>query len=182
VIETTQAEQIHRTSYGTSRAAGQRPAIQVLPELPRAVAADLDLGRAQDVERFVVVEGGVHAGRWFDVGDILICGGDPEHNEPIVLVARGFGRPRLGTSLGSRLMGDAGEPCHPDRWRSAGAVQARIRAGSHPYVAELVKRYGRVCSVGGPSERGAAGGRGGRSPAAQLSRQLPLFTAPEGLA
>ncbi|MEZ4241401.1 MAG: hypothetical protein R3F59_35665 [Myxococcota bacterium] len=149
----------------------------------------------EGVEVFVVTGEGSHGAIAFAVGDLLVCRGAARPGETTVLVARGHGRPRLGTVEGTRFRGDAGEPCHPDRWRSAGALVARYRRGPDGWVIELLHRKAidrgspvaalpaivevaptpieaaaarRDAATGGA----AAGGRGGL-PAAQL----PLFAA-----
>lgn len=81
----------------------------------------------QQHEFFLVAEAGEFGGRWFQPGDLLVCGGDPRGGEPVVLVPRGHGRPRLGTVQGKRLIGDAGELCHEVRWRVAGRVVSVVQ-------------------------------------------------------
>ena len=79
---------------------------------------------------FVVVRGGVFANRWWGVGEILACRQDDSEDggeAVVVLEATGHGRPRLGISRRGRLLGEAGEPCHPLRWRTAGRVVASQR-------------------------------------------------------
>lgn len=166
-------------AFQPARRLYRAPRIAAAASFPRSTARDLGLAAQVSrpgVEVYVVVEPGIHAGRWFEAGDVLVCEGEPEADDPIVLVARGFGRPRLGSWAGGRLVGDAGEPCHPERWRSAGRLVSRVAGRGHPWVAELVESAQRAdAGVGIPSGRAAAGGRGGRSPAAQLSPQLSLF-------
>jgi hypothetical protein len=131
----------------------------------------------QGAELFVVLEAGVYDRRWFGVGEVLVCSGEAQAEDATVLVARGFGRPRIGAVQGDRLIGDAGEPCHPARWRSAGRVAGKIDGLTCPRVAEMVERAQRSAPVRGePGVGAAAGGRWGRSPAAQPS-QLLLFRA-----
>lgn len=150
----------------------------------------------EGAELFVVLEAGVYDRRWFGVGEVLVCSGEAQAEDATVLVARGFGRPRIGAVQGDRLIGDAGEPCHPLRWRSAGRVVGKVDGLSCPRVAEFIRppsvaqsivrppsvaqrveRAQRSAPVRGePGVGAAAGGRWGRSPAAQPS-QLLLFRA-----
>jgi hypothetical protein len=155
-----------------------------LPELP----ADAD-----GITAFVVVGAGTFGGRAYQVGEVLLCGGTAATGEVVVLVASGVGRPRLGTAVGLRFLGDGGEPCHPARWRSAGKVVGRAWA-ARPCPQEAPQeggnREGWSCApaqggspaaavrgeAGRPVARGgrpAAGGLGEGPPAAQLS----LFAA-----
>jgi hypothetical protein len=127
-------------------------------------------------EFFVVVAPGVHQAQSFAAGDVLWCDGPAETGEAVVLVARGHGRPRLGTANGSRFLGDRGEPCHPDRWRVAGGLRSTAAAPHHPWVRGLMESAQRASSAGDASGRGGAGGRGGRPPAAHPpAAQLTLF-------
>lgn len=80
---------------------------------------------------FRVLQEGRFGGHVFEVGDLVLCAGAPRHEDAVVLVARGHGRPRLGRVVGPHLLGDAGERCHEARWRAAGRVVgvARQRQG-----------------------------------------------------
>lgn len=73
--------------------------------------------------RFRVVREGMFGGHFYNLGDIVVCRGKARPGDATVLVARGNGRPRMGRLIGTRLVGDAGEPCHPVRWMSAGRVE-----------------------------------------------------------
>ena len=76
-----------------------------------------------EVEVFRVVQEGEFAGRQWREGAILLCHGEPRTGDAVVLVARGRqGRPRMGRVEGTRFFGEAGEPCHPARWRVAGRL------------------------------------------------------------
>lgn len=89
------------------------------------------------VEHFVVVrEGSCAHGHW-GTGEVLVCRGEPADGDQVVLVARGHGRPRVGTVRKGRLYGDAGEPCHPDRWRVAGRLVATWRVRGEGWVCSL---------------------------------------------
>lgn len=89
-----------------------------LPSLP-VVHASIHL--------FVVAQGGWFAGRRFERGDLVACRDTSEPQGPVVLEARGHGRPRLGAQDGRALYGDGGEACSPLRWRVAGEVVAVLR-------------------------------------------------------
>jgi hypothetical protein len=87
-------------------------AIRLVPELCRFPV---------DTAAFVVVQPGTYAGRWYTRGEVLLA--EPAlalPGEPVILVARDSGRPRLGCLRGSRLFGDADEPCSAVRWSVAG--------------------------------------------------------------
>jgi hypothetical protein len=90
--------------------------------------------------QFVVVRSGEFNGRRWCVGEGLVCVAPGEEEaRAVVLVARGPGRPRLGTLDGEAMRGDAGEPCSPERWQAAGAVEVL------PAEAEVV----RACMAAG---------------------------------
>jgi hypothetical protein len=152
------------------------PNVRFLSSLPPSVLAELPPMPRDGVELFVVTSEGVFDGTTFSVGDVLVCGGETRSG-PTVLVARGYGRPRLGYVCGARLLGDAGEPCHVGRWRSAGPLVARYRKGDVSWVIEMLDRGARsgVEAVGGPPagmpspDSAAAEGRGERPSAAQLA-------------
>jgi hypothetical protein len=157
------------------------PVLAWLPEAAARQALSAPSAAAfralEGAELFLVIEAGVYDRRWFGAGEVLVCSGEAQAEDATVLVARGFGRPRIGAVQGDRLIGDAGEPCHPLRWRSAGRVVGKIDGLACPRVAEMVERAQRNAPVRGePGVGAAAGGRWGRSPAAQPS-QLLLFRA-----
>jgi hypothetical protein len=133
---------------------------EALPALPEREGVDL----------FVVVAEGAFAGQRWEVGEILVCRGEARSGDAVVLVARGHGRPRLGSVEGTRFLGDGGEPCHPARWRAAGRIVATYRQRELGWVVDLQQ---------GPAAAGRAGealpvaGRAPATPAAQLS----LFAA-----
>jgi hypothetical protein len=89
------------------------------------------------IEAFVVVREGVFGGRAFGVGEVLLCRGEARNGDETVLVALGHGRPRLGTRRNGRWLGDAGEPCAPERWRPAGRLVGRLRSGGGRQTVEL---------------------------------------------
>ena len=87
------------------------------------------------IEAFVVVREGRFGGRTFAVGEVLLCRGEARNGEETILVALGHGRPRLGSRRNGRWLGDVGEPCAPERWRSAGRLVGRVRSiGGHQTV------------------------------------------------
>jgi hypothetical protein len=87
---------------------------------------------------FVVTRSGRFGGRLWREGDVVVCSGEPGDGEQVVLVARGHGRPRLGSVRGPHLFGDAEEACHPQRWRAAGRIQAVHRRAMAGWVVEWV--------------------------------------------
>jgi hypothetical protein len=124
------------------------------------------------VRLFVVTSEGRFGGCTFATGEVLVCRGEARSADLTVLVARGHGRPRLGSVVGTRLVGDAGEPCLPERWQAAGKLVARYRHAAHGWVVELLD--------GGAGDLPAAGARvgAGEAPArAEASAQLSLFAA-----
>lgn len=168
------------------------PSLRPLSEIPPELEADLPELPADGFELFVVTDGGTFGGQSYDRGEVLLCRGLARTGETTVLVAHGVGRPRLGTVEGLRFRGDGGEPCLPARWRSAGKLVARYRLAGAGWLVEVGARvsHGHIDAAGanpggnaaadgaaggGPRRqaRAAAGGRGERSPAAQLS----LFAA-----
>jgi hypothetical protein len=151
------------------------PLLRSLDTLPPAVLRQLPPLPREGVEVFVVTAEGSLGSRRFAAGDLLVCRGPARQGDATVLVARGHGRPRLGSVEGTRFRGDAGEPCHPSRWRAAGALVARYRRGAHGWVVELLERQARPATVSGEllQVSAAAEVRGERSSAAQL----PLFAA-----
>jgi len=78
------------------------------------------------LEAFLVVGEGSYLGVDYAVGDVLVCRGEARSGRPTVLVAR-HGRPRMGSVVGQRLLGDANEPCHPGRWQPVGELWALYR-------------------------------------------------------
>lgn len=97
----------------------------MLPALPEHVSA------------YVVVDEGHYLGTAFAAGDVLVCRGEARSGRATVLEAR-HGRPRVGALLGARLVGDAGEPCHPSRWRAVGQLVAVYRRTTAGWVVELL--------------------------------------------
>lgn len=125
----------------------------------------------EHVEAFVVVHEGAFGGREHAAGDILICRGAVDDGDT-VLVALGHGRPRLGSVIDGRLVGDAGEPCHPARWRAAGQLVASYRQGAHGWVVHLLGGAFDD-AVAAPQEAAEAS----PVPAAVQGAQLSLFAA-----
>ncbi|TNE85785.1 MAG: hypothetical protein EP330_24425 [Deltaproteobacteria bacterium] len=104
------------------------------PRLDRYTAATEDLTNLPPIwqettdEVFVVTHPGEFGGVHYGLGDVLVCRGDAVDDEPVVLMARGHGRPRLGWVRGDELYGEVGEPCSVARWRAAGRIVAVMRA------------------------------------------------------
>ena len=98
------------------------------PNLRRAPGCVPPLPMVPGLRAFLVVGEGRFLGRDYAVGDVLVCRGEPRSGHATVLEAR-HGRPRLGSVLGQRLVGDAGEACHPARWRAVGELWAVYRRG-----------------------------------------------------
>ncbi|MCA9569952.1 MAG: hypothetical protein KC656_19035 [Myxococcales bacterium] len=71
---------------------------------------------------FDVRRDGAFAERVFRTGERLLVDGAGSVGDPVVLVARGPGRPRLGFVARDGLVGDRGEPCLASRWEVAGRV------------------------------------------------------------
>jgi hypothetical protein len=127
----------------------------------------------EGVRLFVVTGEGTFGGRGYGVGEVLVCRGEARSGDLTVLVARGHGRPRLGSVRGTRLVGDAGEPCLPERWQAAGRLVARWRHAAHGWVAELLDAEGeREEGALVPAEKPAAPPAAGGGTA-----QLSLFAA-----
>ena len=143
----------------------QAPILEALPEQSGA-----------EGELFQVVRRGVFADRIWNVGEILLCRGEPRWGDPVVFAVRGRqGRPRLGCVEGTRFLGEAGEPCHPGRWRLCGAVVSVRPPWGEDRVADVVNTSSRnsgegtLSGLASPHPAGAIG-RAGRS-------QLSLFAA-----
>lgn len=106
--------------------------------------------RAPGTVLFAVVSSGDFAGRRYLTGEVLVCRG-AEVGEPVVLTPRGPGRPMLGRIEGERLLGDAGEPCAPERWSTAGKVERVLLASAQ--VAQACARFGRTLPVSAVAAR-----------------------------
>lgn len=85
--------------------------------------------RSQTDRLFVVLDEGEFAGRSWHCGEILQTGAS-SGTGPVVLVAWGQGRPRLGTVTGRGVLGDCGEPCSGARWRVAGEIRSVLKANA----------------------------------------------------
>jgi hypothetical protein len=85
---------------------------------------------------YVVVEAGFFGGRQWARGEVVDAG--DEGDGVAILAPRGHGRPRLGTVQGTRLFGDAGEPCLAARWAVLGRVKAIYRSVGADWVGEVV--------------------------------------------
>lgn len=121
-------------------------------------------GAADEV--FVVTQAGEFGGERYGLGDVLVCRGEAVDDEPVVLMARGHGRPRMGWTRGDALFGEVGEPCSAARWRAAGRIVAVLRADARSLA---VVRSAPQIVPGPPVFR-----PGGRRP--QPSAQLSLFS------
>ncbi len=119
-------------------------------------------------------------------GDLVVCRRAPNPEGAVVLEARGLGRPRLGCVLGATLLGDAGEPCSPLRWRVAGELAEVLRPEAGVWARiEIPREQGesglRRGSQGGASSLSALrvvarpGGRPKGRPARGGGPQLSLF-------
>lgn len=104
--------------------AASRAALPALVDGPQAAPSASRAGASAPVEHFVVVRDGAWAGGSWSAGEVVVCRGEARDGDVVVLVARGHGRPRLGRVVGGELFGDAGERCHPARWRVAGRCVA----------------------------------------------------------
>ncbi len=71
---------------------------------------------------FVVERPGWFCGRFWSVGELVLCGGLACADDAVVLQPRGRGWPMLGSVSGQGLLGSVGEPCHPGRWGVAGRI------------------------------------------------------------
>lgn len=143
------------------------------PRLSTFQSSDADLlslpafWRSSGSEVFVVTQAGEFAGVRYGAGDVLLCRGDSMDGEPVVLVARGHGRPRLGWTREDELFGDMGEPCSAARWRACGRVAAVMRATASS-----------LALVRGPTARRRSERGQVRGPVALAERdQLSLFTS-----
>ena len=85
-----------------------------------------------ECQRFVVEQAGVFAGLTLRVGDVLVTGGRTRPGDVTVLVARGMGRPRVGTVTSKGLFGTHGEPCSTARWMAAGRLLDVERLPAQP--------------------------------------------------
>lgn len=103
----------------------------------------------EGAELFRVVEGGEFAGRAWVAGEIMMCRGEPRSGDAVVLVARGRqGRPRVGQVVGTRFLGEVGEPCHPARWRASAKVVAAWSPRGERWVVERVSGVASPMGVG----------------------------------
>lgn len=80
-----------------------------------------------DARLFGVVEAGDFGGMHLEAGEVVACRPVSDPSGPVVLEARGFGRPRLGRIEGHALFGDGGESCSPIRWRVVGEIVAVLQ-------------------------------------------------------
>jgi hypothetical protein len=77
---------------------------------------------------FVVMQPGELNGSTVRQGDVLVVGGRARPGDAVVLLARGMGRPRVGSMAHDGLRGDAGEPCSAARWVPAGRLLEVVRS------------------------------------------------------
>jgi len=137
-----------------------------------------------DLRAFLVVGEGSFAGVAYSVGDVIVCRGEVRSGGTTVLVAR-HGRPRMGSLVGRRLMGDAGEACHPGRWRPVGAlcrVYRRDPASDGAWRAISLESASVASNAQAPQTFGATSMgrlvlRGSRAPQRAREGQLALFAA-----
>lgn len=121
------------------------PAPRLVPAHADRVARLPEALRGSADAVFLVVEAGEFAGERYAAGDLVVCRAPVGRDAPVVLVARGFGRPRLGWVRENGVYGDVGEPCSPERWRPVGRISAVLRAASEtrsPSPARLGGRAG----------------------------------------
>ncbi len=78
--------------------------------------------------RFVVTQPGELNGAVVCEGDVLVVGGRARPGDAVVLLARGMGRPRVGSMAHDGLRGDAGERCSAARWVPAGRLLEVVRS------------------------------------------------------
>ncbi len=142
------------------------------PNLVRAPGCVPPMPVEEGLSAFLVVGEGRFLDVAYAVGDVLVCRGEPRSGRTTVLEAR-HGRPRLGTVLGQRLVGDAGEACHPTRWRAVGELSAVYRRTASGWVVQHAEEG--VLREPAPRVE-VASARSRRAPAAQHG-QLQLFAA-----
>ncbi len=123
------------------------------------------------LQAFLVVGEGSYLGVDYAVRDVLVCRGEARSGRPTVLVAR-HGRPRMGSVVGRRLLGDANEPCHPGRWQPVGELWALYRRSAR------VQGGWAVQSLHGASA-GACGASTSESPLAPVGRVVRRRRAPQ---
>ena len=80
------------------------------------------LQRGPGVHHFVVTRGGKCSQGHWSAGEVLVCLGGAAEGDRVVLVPRGRGAPCIGQIQNNKILGDAGEPCHPGRWQVAGRL------------------------------------------------------------
>jgi len=91
-------------------------------DLSPALVSPRDLS-ARGITCVMRVQGaGRFGGHQYQVGDAIFVGGPVRVGATVVLTARGYGRPRLGSVDWYGLRGDAGEACSAARWQAAGVV------------------------------------------------------------
>ena len=122
------------------------------------------------VQVFSVARDGDFGGRRYRAGELAVVEGVPEEGDPVVLVAVGPGRPRLGRVHRNQLLGEHGEPCLMSRWEVAGRVVGVIRAVGTGWAVEMFAQPG---VIGMASEVPAAPATAAPEPVAQLD----LFAA-----
>jgi len=125
-----------------------------------------------DTRLFGVVASGVFGDLHVEAGEIIACRPAAEPEGPVVLEARGFGRPRVGRLDGRALYGDGGEACSPLRWRVVGEIVAvlqgdEIGSGGPLFAVEPGLRV--------VSDWGRSTGERARRAHAWASTQLDLF-------
>jgi hypothetical protein len=97
------------------------PRLNVVVDIPIEIQTRCE--GIQSVKCFIVERPGHFCGRYWALGDVVVCDGTGAVGDVVVLVTSGQGRPRLGGVMAHELRGDLGEPCHPSRWLIAGRVR-----------------------------------------------------------
>ncbi len=77
---------------------------------------------------FVVLTGGFFGGQRLNSGDLLVCRGDIDEGDTVIINPRGRGTARLGTIDGTTVKGASGEPCSGARWVVAGRLFAVVQS------------------------------------------------------
>lgn len=102
-----------------------RPLDPQLETTPTAAVLSMSGGPRH---HFVVTQPGEINGSMVREGDVLVVGGRARLGDAVVLLARGVGRPRVGSMAHDGLRGDAGEPCSAARWVPAGRLLEVVRS------------------------------------------------------
>ncbi|HHO53415.1 MAG TPA: hypothetical protein ENK18_21730 [Deltaproteobacteria bacterium] len=151
------------------------PVLSPIEEIPPKLQERLpSVPDSEDASLFVVLRSGSFGGQHWVPGEVLVCRGTAYTGDAVVLVARGHGRPRLGCVQGSRFFGDAGEPCHPARWRAAGRVVATYSTNVGGWAVELES----MVAIGGAGESPVVAIPPSQLPQPALARSRPSPASP----